>query len=311
MRGVKALCAALVLACAPGLGMAQPAAEELSAAKLWPNYPKAVPLWEKGAPGFEARKDEPEKITTRAEPENNITFPIVSNIHNPSLTPFLPEAGKETGVAVIIAPGGAHRFLTVDREGYDLAKMLAQHGVAAFVLKYRLANEQGSVYTAKVHSREDGQRSVRLIRSKAAEWKVNPAKVGIIGFSAGGEVVNNTVYQPGEGDANAADPIDRLNGIPNFQSLVYSGIRDVPETLPATTPPVFLLAAYNDRGPTNSLLQMAARCRAANVPMEIHIYTVGGHGFGVRQDRDMSINNWPDRFVAFLKDQKILEAGKK
>lgn len=306
MRG---LCAALVVSFLPGICLAQPAAapaQELRADKLWPDIPKSVPLWANGAPGFEARKDEPETITTRAEPENNITFPIVSNIHNPSLTPFLPEPGKETGAAVVIAPGGGHRFLTVDREGYDLAKILAKNGIAGFVLKYRLARDTNSPYNVQTHAGQDGQRAIRLIRSRAAEWKVDPARIGIIGFSAGGEVVNMTTFTPGAGDSNASDPIDKLSGAPNFVSMVYSGPLGIPETIPAGSPPAFLLAAFNDTRPTTSLLNLALKYQTARIPVEIHIYSDGGHGFGVRQDRDLGVTSWADRFVAWMKDQKML-----
>src|SRR3954463_833293 len=103
------------------------------------SHPPAIPLWENGAPGSEARKNEPEEVSWRQEPD--IVFPVVSNIHNPNLTPFLPAKGKATGCAVIIAPVGGHMQHTIDREGYDLAKWFAERGIAAFVLKYRLARD--------------------------------------------------------------------------------------------------------------------------------------------------------------------------
>src|SRR5262245_16240915 len=96
-------------------------------------HPPAIYLWPNGAPGFEPRKDEPEKLDWRAEPENNIVFPVLFNIHNPSIVPFIPDKSKATGAGVIIGPGGGHMFHTIDREGYDLGKFLADHGVAAFV----------------------------------------------------------------------------------------------------------------------------------------------------------------------------------
>src|SRR3954462_11371270 len=156
-------------------------------------HPASIPLWPNGAPDSEARKDEPEQISWRQEPD--IVFPVVFNIHNPSITPFLPAKEKATGCAVVIAPGGGHMQHTIDREGYDLGKYLAERGIAAFVLKYRLARDAANLatgaaqpYKIEVHALADGNRAVRLVRARAAEWGIKPDRIGIMGFSAGGEV---------------------------------------------------------------------------------------------------------------------------
>src|SRR5688572_17933423 len=140
--------------------------------------PAAIPLWANGAPGSEARKDEPEKI----EGGNII------NIHNPSITPYLPAADKSTGVAVIICPGGGHQKLCVGHEGYALAEWFRDRGIAAFVFKYRLSREEGSTYTLEGDAMNDTRRAIRTVRSRAAEWNIKPDKIGILGFSAGGEL---------------------------------------------------------------------------------------------------------------------------
>ncbi|HWB14712.1 MAG TPA: alpha/beta hydrolase, partial [Pirellulales bacterium] len=136
-----------------------------------------IPLWPNGPPGFESRKDEPERAESY----------WVKNIHQPSLTVYLPAADKATGTAVVVCPGGGHRELVYKAEGCEPAEYLSRLGVAAFVLKYRLAREPDSPYDLKQHPREDAQRALRLIRSRAAEWKIDPARVGMLGFSAGGE----------------------------------------------------------------------------------------------------------------------------
>jgi acetyl esterase/lipase len=146
--------------------------------------PPVVPLWEKGAPGFENLKDEKERRNVQKNGEYNVT-----NVHNPSLTVFLPPKEKATGAAAVIAPGGGHRELWVLHEGEYVARWLNEHGIAAFVLHYRLAREKSSKYRIDEHALQDGQRAVRLVRSRAAEWGINPARVGMMGFSAGGEVV--------------------------------------------------------------------------------------------------------------------------
>jgi acetyl esterase/lipase len=174
------------------------AAEEQEKIVLWPN----------GAPGFEERRNEPEVAKEY----------WVRNVHNPSLTMFLPPKEKATGAAVVICPGGGHRELVFNAEGVQPAQYFNSIGVAAFVLKYRLGRETNTVYSIQKHAREDGQRAMRLVRSKASQWSLDPHRLGMVGFPAGGEVVSLVAYNPFEGDPNAADPIDRLSCRPDFQN---------------------------------------------------------------------------------------------
>src|SRR5262249_12956478 len=140
----------------------------------------------------------------------------VRNIHNPSITVFLPPKEKATGAAVVICPGGGHRLLVFNAEGVEAARYLNSIGVAAVALTYRLGREQGSPYKIEKHAREDGMRAMKLVRSRAREWNIDPARVGIMGFSAGGEVASMVAFDPGEGDPKAADPVDRLSSRPDF-----------------------------------------------------------------------------------------------
>src|SRR5262249_27879058 len=142
---------------------------------------------------------------------------------NPTLSVFLPPPEKATGAAVVIAPGGGHRELWVLHEGANPAKWLADHGGAAFVLKYRLRRGRGSPFKNAEQALQDGQRAIRLVRSRAKEWNVNPSRVGMMGFSAGGEVVAMVCNDSGKGKEDAADPVDRESARPDFQALVYSG----------------------------------------------------------------------------------------
>src|ERR1700735_2864268 len=150
----------------------------IPAALLAQDKPTVIPLWPKGAPGFENRRDEPELAKDY----------WVRNIHNPSLTVFLPPKGKANGAAIVICPGGGHRLLVWTAEGIDPAKFLDSLGFTVFVLKYRLARDTLSPYKIDVHAREDGLRAMRYVRSHAAEYGVDTARIGIMGFSAGGEV---------------------------------------------------------------------------------------------------------------------------
>jgi acetyl esterase/lipase len=260
-----------------------------------------IPLWPKGAPGFEDRRDEPEEAKDW----------WVRNIHNPSITVYLPPAEKATGAGVVICPGGGHRELVFNAEGHDAAVFLNSLGVAAFVLKYRLAREEGSPYDLDKHPREDAYRAMRLVRNRATAWKIDPNRLGMMGFSAGGEVVAMIAYASGEGDPKAADPIDRLNGKPNFQILIYPGPLGIPEVVPADAPPAFLLAANDDpccATPTINLLQ---RYHVAKVPVEAHIYAQGSHAFNMGQRSDLkTLSTWPQRLADWLADNHFLEAPK-
>lgn len=236
-----------------------------------------VPLWAKGAPGSEG------KTTAEVvEPPNDAHgYLKVTGVHNPSLTVYLPPPDKATGAAMIIAPGGGHRFLNFDQEGTFVAEYLNSIGVAGFVLKYRLAQEPGSTYKVDDHALADAQRAIRLIRSRAEEWRVNPARVGIMGFSAGGEVAVLAATRFDAGKPDAADAIERMSSRPDFDALIYPGVRADNYTIPKDMPVTFMLCADNDRGPSAALAGLYPKLKAAGIQTEVHVYATGGHGFGI------------------------------
>jgi acetyl esterase/lipase len=238
-----------------------------------------LPLWPSGAPGSEGMADRKEVVTQPAKPGDSLK---VSNIHNPSLIVYLPPKARATGAAMIVAPGGGHRFLSIDTEGTNVAEWLNTIGVAAFVLKYRLAKEPDSPYKVEEHPFADAQRAIRTVRSRSTEWNVNPDKIGIMGFSAGGEVavMASTRYDPGR--PNAADSIERQSSKPNYQILIYPGIRADAVNVTADTPPTFMLCADNDKGPSLAIPALYLALKNVGVPTELHIYNSGGHGFGYR-----------------------------
>lgn len=284
-----------------------------AAAPLESAHPAGILLWPEGAPGSEARRTEPEQISWRQEAD--IVFPIISNIHAPSLTPFLPAAAKATGCAVVIAPGGGHMQLTIDREGYDLARWLADRGIAAFVLKNRLARDtstpRGTLqpYTIERDALADAQRAIRFIRAHAAAYSVNPARVGIMGFSAGGELALLAAARPDAGKPTAADPVERESSRPDFFAPIYPGGLQRTDLVwsKAATPPAFLACAYDDRMP-EQLANFFVTLRQAGVNAELHIYSGGGHGFGVRADRpELAVSTWHHRFVEWLGERGFLK----
>jgi len=251
-------------------------------------------LWPNGAPGSEG-KTAPEKVRLTPDGEH-----VISSVHQPSITVYLPPKETATGAAVVIAPGGGHVELWMDHEGYAVAQWLSEHGVAGFVLKYRLAHEAGSSYTVEGNSLPDMQRAIRLVRSRAAEWGVDPQRVGVMGFSAGGDVAARVATQFDAGNAAAADPIDRQSSKPAFQALIYPGL---PQDLSVSKdePSAFLLCGANDRaGISEGLPELFLQLKHAGVPAELHVYTGVGHGFGIRSANTGAIAGWPDRFLEWL-----------
>lgn len=259
------------------------AAEELTVMPLWPN----------GAPGFENRRDEPEQAKDY----------WVKNINNPTLTVFLPPKEKANGTAILIFPGGGFRELVYRAEGVEPAQMMQNLGVAAFVLKYRLPREQGSPYSLDKHPLQDGQRAMRFIRSHGAEWHIDTHRVGVLGFSAGGEMASLVSYNPGAGDPQAADPIDRLDAHPDFQINIYPGPLGVPSVLPADAPPSFFLVANDDESHVKPVLALMEKYRAAKLPLEVHLLARGGHGFNLgKRSKFVTVKNWPDRMTDWMTD---------
>jgi endo-1,4-beta-xylanase len=233
----------------------------------------------------------------------------VCNVHNPTLTPYLPDAGKSTGTAVLICPGGGHSKLCLGHEGYALAEWFRDRGIAAFVLKYRLAREKGSTYTIQDHAMADTRRAIRLVRSRVREWHLEPNRIGILGFSAGGELAAYAAMTNDPGSAEATDLVERQSSRPDFQALIYPG-RSGTFTVGAGMPPVFLAAGYNDRPDiAEGLATLYLKYKAAKIPAELHIFANAGHGFGYRPEaKPSAAARWPERFTEWLRDTGLLEA---
>ena len=294
-RAGAELNAAMVVAGLKGLKV-NPVAPFFAAPVREAEPPAAIPLWAEGTPGS-ADKPTSEVVVESANGELR-----VSGIHHPSLTPYVPPKEKATGLAILIVPGGGHRFLSITHEGYRVGQWLRDQGIAAFVLKHRLAREAGSTYQVEVESLADTQRAIRLIRSRAAEWGIDPRRVGALGFSAGGELVWLASARFDGGDASASDPIARQPSKPDFQALIYpgraAGIQPTKES-----PPAFLVAAYDDRPDiAEGIAEAYLRFKRAGVPAELHLYSTGGHGFGQRITNTRPIGHWLARFQDWLAD---------
>jgi acetyl esterase/lipase len=260
-----------------------------------------IRLWPNGAPGSEG-ETAPEVSQASDNPKLPKRFTVV---HYPSIYVFLPAKEKANGMAVVIAPGGGHSQLVMEKEGYDIAGWLNKNGIAGVVLKYRLARAQGSHYTVAGNALPDAARAMRMVRSRAKEWGIDPARIGFMGFSAGGEVAALMETRFDAGNDSSSDPIDRTSSRPDFAVVVYPGFRPGTITVPKDAPPTFLVCADDDRSHVVTTVNLYLDLEKQGVPSEMHIYASGGHGFGMKEST-LPVASWPDRLMQWMADRKLL-----
>jgi acetyl esterase/lipase len=263
----------------------------LALAAMHQNH-EVISPWPHGAPGSESRQHEPE---TAPHPWS------IAHIYDPSLTVYLPPSGMSTGVAALIAPGGGHSELVVNEEGVKPAHFLNTLGITAFVLKYRLFREEGSGLTFETAAVADTFRAMRYLRAHASDFAIDPNKIGMIGFSAGGENLSAAAFGPGMGDPGALDPIDRQDERPNFAAWIYPGGLGIPNVIPPNSPTAFMLVASDDDH-VASVLQLVDRYRKAKLTYEVHILNGGQHGFNMGDRSKLrAVNTWPQRLGDWLR----------
>jgi endo-1,4-beta-xylanase len=273
----------------------------LSSAAMGMERGEQITLWPGGAPGAAGGLAE-EVSEPGANPKLPKRFTVV---HSPSIYVFLPPKEKANGSALVIAPGGGHSQLVIEKEGWDIAEWANSHGMAAFVLKYRLARAPGSKYTVQEHALADAARAMRVVRSRASEFGVRPDKIGFIGFSAGGEVAALIETRFDAGTAGAADSVDRASSRPDFAIVVYPGFRPGVITVPKDAPPTFLVCAHDDPSHVVTTVNLYLDLQKQGVSTEMHIYAAGAHGFGMRKPA-LPVATWPERLWEWMVDRKLV-----
>jgi hypothetical protein len=271
-------------------------------------YPKDSPLLKT------ERIHEAERYNTQGKSTDKLLNTL--NIHNPTIEVHLAPEGDpaNTGAAVIVAPGGGHKILWVGPEGYDVVPVLAKLGVSTIVLRNRLRVDG---YEPSVDAVNDAFQAIRIVRSHAAEWKLDSAKIGIIGFSAGAELSSPTALFFDEFTKNnqaASDPLAKISPRPDFVGVIYPGptpFTKFPETpIPANVPPSFIVCAgAGDQVHAVWATEYFTPMLKAGVPnLEMHIYGRGGHGGAISPRGGIPFGTWQERFVEWFRDLGFLEA---
>lgn len=266
-----------------------------------------IPLWPAGSPTLKGQEEKEVTKPENVKPGDRINS--IVNVHTPSIEVHLPPADKAVGTAVIVAPGGGHRQLVWGSEGTDIAKWLNDLGIAAFILKYRLAFTPNYQYTVEGEALADTQRAIRIVRSRAAEFGVKSDRIGVLGFSAGGALAALADIRFDRGKSESADAIDHVSCRPDFVGLVYPGWnRSMDITAPKDAAPAFLTSAgLDDASHAVQTVEFYNSLFKVGVPVELHIYAHGGHGKAINPRAGIPFGTWHVRMQEWLADQNLLK----
>jgi acetyl esterase/lipase len=264
-----------------------------------------IDLWPGKVPGETKEKQPP--VMDKPQNDNVVRF---AEVTDPAIEVYLADQTINNKSAVIVCPGGAYRILAYDKEGTEIAGWLNKLGYSAFVLQYRIPDK-------KEGALQDAQRALRIVRKNASKWNIDPEKIGIMGFSAGGSLSARTSVLFNKRTYSPVDEADSLTCRPSFAMLIYPAYLDLgpnktltPELeLTKNTPPIFIFQTADDPY-GNSALVMAAALRDAKLPVELHLFPAGGHGYGLRPGKRAAIA-WPMIAEKWLQDIFRTEAVKK
>ncbi len=281
-----------------------------------------IDIWPDLAPG-ETTRNTGVKLPRRAN--ENPPATRVKDITRPQLHVFQPAADKRNGTAVLIFPGGGYSYVVTDKEGSEAAAWLNEMGITAFVVHYRTkpsktppARMNAALPPFSERPLQDGQRALSLVRKRAAEWDVNPDRIGVIGFSAGGQAAVLVTTRFETRSYKGQDATDQISCRPDFSLLIYpwrlldektGALRDV---IPVTknTPPTFMAHAHNDSATPLSSIQFYTALKKNGVPAELHIYETGGHGYGMRPVENSNIATFINRAEDWLRLRSLISAKK-
>jgi acetyl esterase/lipase len=275
--------------------------------------PLVLNLWPAKPPG-ETRDFPPEADQTKDTDKLIAGRRIIKlgNVSTPQIAVYRPAKAQDTGASVVICPGGGHNILAYDLEGTEVAAWLNTIGVTGIVLKYRVPfRDPDQRWRAAV---QDAQRAMSLVRSKAAEWRLDPRRIGICGFSAGGEAAGLTALFLDQRQYAPLDDIDTISGRPDFALLIYAagfvdqktGVLRDHFKVTKDCPPTFFAHAWDDRVSVLNCLLLAAELKRAGVSIGVHVYPKGGHGYGLRRTEE-PVTTWPDRAAEWLRASGVLE----
>ena len=275
---------------------------------------KPIDLWPNGAPGEKGEIGEERDMT---KPTENLVagkrLIRLGNVTKPTITIYKPAVDKDTGAAVVVCPGGGYSILALDLEGSEVCEWLNSIGVTGILLKYRVPKRAGlEKHTAPL---QDAQRAVGLVRNRAKEFGLDPQRIGILGFSAGGHLAAaaSTIY-----DARSYPVVDEADAAscrPDFTILIYPAYLTVKEDgdkispelkLTEKTPPTFMVMAADDPVRIENVLFYSLALKKAKIPVELHVYPSGGHGYGLRPTKE-AVTTWPKRAEEWMQSRDLLK----
>jgi acetyl esterase/lipase len=275
-----------------------------------------IPLWPNGAPGEKGDIGEERDMSKPGEGlVNGKTVIRLGNVSVPTITLYRPPAEKDTGAAVVVCPGGGYSILAYDLEGSEVCDWLNSVGVTGVLLKYRVPARKGlEKHTAPL---QDAQRAMGLVRFHAADWHIDPKRIGILGFSAGGHLSATTSTQYEKRTYDPVDEADQVSCRPDFTILIYPAYlyrKQGPELAPeinvtSNTPPAFLCQTEDDPVHVENCLYYYLALKNAKVPAEMHLFAKGGHGYGLR-DPNKAVTTWPKLAAEWMRGMGVLDAKK-
>jgi acetyl esterase/lipase len=270
--------------------------------------PKVIELWNGRAPGDKGDIGEEADLTKKTDRDVG-EKPVIrlGNVSKPTISIYKPPAAKDTGAAIVVCPGGAYRILAIDLEGTEVCDWLNSLGVTGVLLKYRVPKREGlQKHTAAL---QDAQRALGMVRHRAKEWGLDPKRIGVLGFSAGGHLAATLSNGYQERTYPKVDEADAVSCRPDFTLLIYPAYLTVKEendkiapelNITSNTPPTFIAMTEDDPLRVEGAMFYGLALRKANVPLDLHIYATGGHGYGLRPSKDL-VSTWPQRAREWMK----------